>query len=79
MVLCQQAVVDEPITMTLEQVRLAGLQAPSRDVGPVGLVRFLQQFEMGYGDYSAERHGRLGDPIVQDISEEIKRRRETRA
>ena len=65
-----------PATMTLEQVRLAGLQALSRDLGPVGLVRFLQQFEMGYGDYSAERHGWLGDPTVQDISEEIKRRRE---
>lgn len=66
-----------PATMTLEQVRLAGLQALSRDLGPVGLVRFLQQFETGYGDYSTERHGWLADPTVQDISEEIKRRRET--
>ena len=31
--------------MTLEQIRLAGLEALSRDLGPVGLVRFLQQFE----------------------------------
>ena len=65
-----------PATMTLEQVRLAGLQALSRDLGPVGLIRFLQQFEMGYGDYTTERHGWLGDLTVQEIAQEIERQRE---
>jgi len=60
-----------PATMTLEEVRRTGLQALSRDLGPVGLVRFLQQFEVGYGDYTTERHRWLGDPTVQDISHEI--------
>lgn len=64
-------------TMTLEQVRVTGLQALSRELGPVGLVRFLQQFEMGYGDYTTERHTWLRDRTVWDISEEIKRQRET--
>jgi hypothetical protein len=63
--------------MTLEQVRLAGLQALSRDLGPVGLVRFLQQYEVGHGDYTRDRHEWLGDPTVQDISQEIKRKRDT--
>jgi hypothetical protein len=63
--------------MTLEQVRLAGLRALSRDLGPVGLVRFLQQFEMGYGDYTKERQGWLGDPTVRDIAQEIEQGRET--
>lgn len=66
-----------PATMTLEQVRLTGLQALSRDLGPVGLVQFLQQFEMGYGNYTTERRGWLGDPTVQDIAQEIERNRET--
>jgi hypothetical protein len=61
-------------TMTLEQVRLAGLQALSRDLGPVGLVRFLQQFEMGHGDYSTERHDWLGDRSVSNIAREIEQR-----
>jgi hypothetical protein len=65
-----------PATMTLEQVRLTGLQALSRDLGPVGLVRFLQQFETGYGDYTTERHDWLGDLTVRDISQEIERKRE---
>ena len=63
-------------TMTLEQVRLTGLQALSRDLGPVGLVRFLQQYEVGHGDYTTERHDWLNDPTVQDISQEIKRKRD---
>ena len=64
-------------TMTLEQVRQTGLRALSRELGPVGLVRFLQQFEMGYGDYTTERYAWLGDPTVRDISQEIKLKRET--
>ena len=64
-------------TMTLEQVRLTGLRALSRDLGPVGLVRFLQQFEMGDGDYTAERHRWLGGRTVQDLVQEIERQRKT--
>ena len=63
--------------MTLEEVRLIGLRALSRDLGPVGLVRFLQQFETGYGDYTAERHRWLGEHTVQDLVQEIERQRKT--
>jgi hypothetical protein len=65
------------VTMTLEQIRLAGLKALFRDLGPVGLVRFLQQFETGHGDYTAERHRWLGEWSVQDLAQEIERRRES--
>ncbi len=63
--------------MTLEQIRLAGLRSPSRDLGPVGLIRFLQQFETGHGDYTAERHHWLGKRTVQGLVQEIERRRKT--
>ena len=59
-------------TMTLEQIRLTGLKALSRDLGAIGLVRFLQQYETGYGDYTAERRFWLGERTVQEIN----RRRE---
>jgi hypothetical protein len=62
--------------MTLEQIRLTGLQALARDLGPVGLVRFLQQFETGHGDYTAERRCWLGERTVQDLAQEIERQRE---
>jgi hypothetical protein len=62
-----------PATMTLEQIRTKGLEALSRDLGPVGMVRFLQQYETGCGDYTAERHRWLGEPTVEDLEEEIMR------
>jgi hypothetical protein len=65
-----------PAVMTLEQIRLTGLQALARDLGPVGLVRFLQQFETGHGDYTAERRRWLGERTVQDLAQEIERQRE---
>ena len=42
-------------TMTPETLRQAGLDALRRELGVAGMVRFLQQFEMGGGNYTAER------------------------
>lgn len=61
--------------MTLEEVRLAGLKALVRDLGSAGMVRFLQQFETGQGDYTAERHTWLGKRTVRELVEEIERQR----
>ncbi len=59
----------------LEQVRLAGLKALVRDLGSVGMVRFLQQFETGHGDYTAERHTWLGKRTVKELGDELERQR----
>ena len=59
--------------MTLEQIRLVGLRALSRDLGAVGLVRFLQQFETGDGDYTADRARWLGERTAQELAQEIER------
>ena len=61
--------------MSLEQIRQKGLDALARELGPVGLVRFLQQFEMGEGDYSAGRHASLGPGDVSALVSEIRRLR----
>ena len=37
-------------------LRQAGLNILTHELGPVGLIRFLQQYESGIGDYSKERH-----------------------
>jgi hypothetical protein len=42
--------------MTLEEIRQRGLEALRRELGPAGMVRFLQQFESGSGNYAKERH-----------------------
>jgi len=62
-------------TMTPEQIREAGLEAVARKLGPVGMARFLQQFESGKGDYTAERRRWLGKPDVRTLSAKIRSRR----
>ena len=62
-------------SMTLEQIRAAGLDALCRELGPVGMVRFLQQFETGRGDYSVDRHRWLGEDDVATLAKRIRQRR----
>jgi hypothetical protein len=59
-------------TMTLMEVRQEGLAALAERLGPVGMVRFLQQFETGYGDYSVERHTWLEAVDVKTLAERIR-------
>lgn len=61
--------------MTSEEIRQAGLEVLVRELGPVGTVRFLQQFETGQGDYSQERHSWLSKWDVQKLAEEIHQKR----
>ena len=59
--------------MSLSEIRSAGLEALLRELGPVGMVRFLQQFETERGDYTHERDAWLGNETVDSLVEEIKR------
>jgi len=54
-------------TMTPQQIREAGMEALTRELGVVGMIRFMQQFEMGQGDYSKDRHQWLDQYTVDDI------------
>jgi hypothetical protein len=58
-------------TATLEQIRLRGLKALSKELGPVGLVRFLQQFETGEGDYTVDRHAWLDAVALDELWQEM--------
>lgn len=61
--------------MSLEQIRIAGMEVLARELGIVGMVRFMQQFETGHGDYSKDRHKWLDD---QDMDTVVKRMQEKR-
>lgn len=63
-------------TWTLDQIRRAGLSALARELGPVGMVRFLQQYETGEGDYSAQRHSWLDAADVGSLADQIRRQRQ---
>lgn len=57
---------------TLEQIRREGIAVLDRELGPVGMIRFLQQFEFGRGDYTAERDAWLNRKTVAEILESSK-------
>jgi hypothetical protein len=39
--------------MTTEEIYVAGLAALKRELGAVGMIRFLQVIDTGRGDYTA--------------------------
>ncbi len=59
-------------TITLEQVRQIGIDALNQQLGVVGMIRFLQQSEMGWGDYTKDREQWLGNPKLKDLFDAIK-------
>ncbi len=61
----------EPRMPTLEEIRRKGIEALVRELGPLGMARFLQQFESGTGDYTTERDQWLGDDDVQTLTAKI--------
>jgi len=65
-------------TMNPAVLRKTGLEAVAKAVGPLGLVRFLQQFETGAGDYTREREKCLKGLAIEDVVSEIKDRRKKR-
>ena len=58
-------------TMTLEQIRVTGMYLLSQHLGPIGMVRFLQQSETGWGDYTKERHEWLAQGDVRTLAAKI--------
>lgn len=62
--------------LTQEQVRLIGLEVLGRELGPTGLIRFLQFYEQGSGDYTRDRAALLSNQTVAEITQRIVRQRE---
>lgn len=62
---------------TLDEIRQKGLDVLYRELGPVGMIRFLQQFEPGNGDYAKERRAwvdRMSFDDLRKLAERRKRR-----
>lgn len=58
--------------MTLAQIREKGMEVLRQQLGVVGMVRFLQQVELGWGNYTEERHQWLGDPDLDEVAQKIR-------
>ncbi|HOL44806.1 MAG TPA: hypothetical protein PK659_11170 [Methanothrix sp.] len=63
--------------ITPAQIRGKGIRALVETLGPVGMARFLQQFDTGSVDCTKEREWLRGITL-DDALREIKRRREGR-
>lgn len=64
---------------TQAQLQQMGLEALAKSLGPVGMLRFIQQFEKGSGDYTRDRDKILGNSTLDEIIAEIKERRKEQA
>ena len=52
---------------TLDEIRREGLAALEERLGRADMIRFLQQFETGNGDYARERHDWVDRASLEDI------------
>jgi hypothetical protein len=58
--------------MSLNEIRKSGIDALTEKLGTVGMIRFMQQDETGYGDYTKERKELLGNPTIEELANSIK-------
>ena len=59
--------------LTVAEITSKAISLLCQQIGSANTARFLHQFSMGAGDYTAERD--LGDPTVNDLVQQIKQRR----
>lgn len=64
-------------TLNPAELRAAGCKALAEALGPLGMARFLRQFEPGSGDYTRDRENWLGNQSVQSIARRIRSRKKT--
>ena len=57
---------------TLHEVKQEGIRILMKSLGPADAIRFLQQYDRGYGDYTAERHKLLANLTRGQILQEIR-------
>ena len=66
------------MTMTaapLAEITRSAIHLLCQEIGVVNTARFLNQFTLGYGNYTEERDQLFGQMTVDEIVTEIKRNR----
>ena len=62
--------------LTPAQIRQMGIEALTKVLGNDGMTRFMQQLEMGTGDYTTDRDQILGNISNEEIIASIEKRRQ---
>jgi hypothetical protein len=60
------------------ELRTAGCKALADALGPLGMARFLRQYEQGDGDYTRDRKKWLRDQSLQSVTRRIRSRKKNR-
>ena len=61
-------------TKPLSEVTQQAIALLMKEIGVVNTVRFLNQFTMGYGDYTAERDTLFSDLTLDTLLAAVKQR-----
>ena len=61
-------------TKLLAEITQDAIRILCREIGIVNTVRFMNQFTIGYGNYTEEREALFADLTVDDIVAAIKRK-----
>ncbi len=56
----------------LEKIRQEGLKALREKLGPVGMVKFIQMYSDGEGDYTEERRKKLKNLKEEDLKKYLR-------
>jgi hypothetical protein len=59
--------------MSLYAIRMEGWKALTERLGPGGAMRFMMQYDPGYGDYSKDRHDLFADLSLDELLDTIQR------
>lgn len=60
-------------SMSLYEIRMEGWKALTERLGSAGAMRFMMQYDPGYGDYSKERHEIFASVTLDQLLESIER------
>jgi hypothetical protein len=66
------------VKRTLDETRQRGPEALRGELGRAGMVRFLQQFETGAGDYARARHAWVDRTSLDDVRAAVPGRKRER-
>jgi hypothetical protein len=61
--------------MSLYQIRMEGWKALTDALGPAGAMRFMMQYDPGYGDYTEERRKIFADLTIDALLDAVDRER----
>jgi hypothetical protein len=61
--------------MKMTEIRQQGYKALINALGVTGTLKFLQQLEVGYGDYTKERHQWLDQLTIDDFRNYVKQKK----